>query len=228
MICPRCRQFTPDEGFACIQCGAAVQRANPAASAERASSGRHVSRSFFRPWMLAVLALVALLGYVAYGRLNRSHAANAFAPGAELAVENYLARGRTTIVDFYSDYCPPCRKMAPLLARRAKFLFDDISRNSLEYGPLAELSSCYCLARVGGAAEAGRSARQAFARLQERARGDFMTRLWLFYDAYVYGRIMDEAGDRAEAARGFRACIAANPHTELAARARRRLGQAAE
>jgi len=111
---------------------------------------------------------------------------------------------------------------------RAKFLFDDISRNSLEYGPLAELSSCYCLARVGGAAEAGRSARQAFARLQERARGDFMTRLWLFYDAYVYGRIMDEAGDRAEAARGFRACVAANPHTELAARARRRLGMSTE
>ncbi len=138
MICPRCRQFTPDEGFACIQCGAAVQRANPTASAERASSGRPVSRSFFRPWMLAVLALVALLGYVAYGRLNRSHAANAFAPGAELAVENYLAKGRTTIVDFYSDYCPPCRKMAPLLARLAKKRPDlavvklDINRKGVE------------------------------------------------------------------------------------------------
>ncbi len=120
MICPRCRQFTPDEGFACIQCGTPVQKVRPAAGAERVSPSGAGSRSFFRSWMLAVLALVALLGYVAYGRLNRSHAANAFAPGAELAVEDYLARGRTTIVDFYSDYCPPCRKMSPLLAKLAK------------------------------------------------------------------------------------------------------------
>ena len=47
--------------------------------------------------------------------------------------------------------------------------------------------------------------------------------MWLFYDAYVYGRTMEIAGDRAEAARGYRACIEANPHTELAGRSRQRL-----
>lgn len=111
---------------------------------------------------------------------------------------------------------------------RAEFLFDDISRNSLEYGHLAELSSCYYLARAGDAAEAGRSARLAFTRLRQRARGDVMTRLWLFYDAYVYALTMELANDRGEAARGYRACVAANPYTELAARSRRRLGQPAE
>ena len=50
-----------------------------------------------------------------------------------------------------------------------------------------------------------------------------MTRLWLFYDAYVYGCTMELAGDLAEAARGYRACIEANPHAELAARSRQRL-----
>jgi tetratricopeptide (TPR) repeat protein len=106
---------------------------------------------------------------------------------------------------------------------RAKFLFDDIFRNSLEFGHLAELSRWYLLAREGRAAEARQNASEAFTHLQARARGDFMTRLWLFYDAYVFGRTMELAGDRAEAARGYRACIEANPHAELAARSRQSL-----
>ncbi len=106
---------------------------------------------------------------------------------------------------------------------RAKFLFEDIFRNSLEYGHLAEISHGYLLARKGTNAEMQEAVREAFMRLQERARGDFMTRLWLFYDAYIYGRTMDLAGDRGEALRGYRACIAANPHTELAERSRQRL-----
>jgi serine/threonine protein kinase/tetratricopeptide (TPR) repeat protein len=106
---------------------------------------------------------------------------------------------------------------------RAKFLFDDIFRNSLEFGHLAELSTWYLLAREGRGAEARQNAREAFTHLQARARGDFMTRLWLFYDAYVFGRTMDLVGDRAEAARGYRACIEANPHAELAARSRQSL-----
>jgi serine/threonine protein kinase/tetratricopeptide (TPR) repeat protein len=106
---------------------------------------------------------------------------------------------------------------------RANFLISDISRNSLEYGHLAEVSACYFLARSGRAGEAVRSAREAFARLREQAQGDFMTRLWLFYDAYVYGLTMELAGDRREAEAGYRACIEANPHAELAARSRLRL-----
>ncbi len=50
-----------------------------------------------------------------------------------------------------------------------------------------------------------------------------MTRFWLFYDAYVFARTMDLAGDSGGAARGYRACVEANPHTELAERSRQRL-----
>jgi hypothetical protein len=107
--------------------------------------------------------------------------------------------------------------------KRAKFLFDDIFRNSLEFGHLAEISTYYLLAREGKSAEARQNASEAFDRLRAQSRGDFMTRLWLFYDAYVFGRTMELAGDRAEAARGYRACIEANPHAELAARSRQSL-----
>jgi tetratricopeptide (TPR) repeat protein len=106
---------------------------------------------------------------------------------------------------------------------RAKFLFEDIFRNSLEYGHLAEISTWYLLARQGRVSEARQNASEAFARLQARARGDFMTRLWLFYDAYVFARTMDLAGDSGGAAPGYRACVEANPHTDLAARSRLRL-----
>ena len=60
---------------------------------------------------------------------------------------------------------------------RARFLFEDIFRNSLEYGHLAEISTCYFLARSGRTTEAAKAAREAFTRLQARARGDFMARL---------------------------------------------------
>jgi tRNA A-37 threonylcarbamoyl transferase component Bud32/tetratricopeptide (TPR) repeat protein len=121
-----------------------------------------------------------------------------------------LLLGRTLLLDFTDE-------------RRARFLFEDIFRNSLEYGHLAEISTCYFLARAGRTTEAAKAAREAFSRLQARARGEFMTHLWLFYDAYVYGRTMEIANDRAEAARGYRACIEANPHTGLANHSRQRL-----
>lgn len=106
---------------------------------------------------------------------------------------------------------------------KARFLFEDLQRNSLEYGHLAELSACYFLARSGQHAEAARSAREAFTRLRERSRGDFMARIWLFYDAYVYALTQELAGDRRQAESGYRACVEANPHSDLARRARERL-----
>ncbi len=144
---------------------------------------------------------------------------------ASLALLRELEKRPLDVVDL--------RELRLLLARallldltdneRAKFLFDDISRNSLVFGHLAEMSSYYYLARNGRAGEVGRDAPPAFDRLVTKARGDFMTRLWLFYDAYVFGCTMELAGKRSDAARGFRACITANPGTELAARSRQRL-----
>ena len=75
-----------------------------------------------------------------------------------------LLLGRALLLDFSEE-------------PRAKFLFEDIFRNSLEYGHLAEISTCYFLARSGRTTEAAKAAREAFTRLQARARGDFMTRL---------------------------------------------------
>jgi thiol-disulfide isomerase/thioredoxin len=37
--------------------------------------------------------------------------------GQEVALADYLVTGKTTIVDFYSEFCPPCREIAPSLAK---------------------------------------------------------------------------------------------------------------
>ena len=42
---------------------------------------------------------------------------NSANPGEEINIDYYVQEGKTTIFDFYSDYCPPCRKISPLLER---------------------------------------------------------------------------------------------------------------
>lgn len=39
------------------------------------------------------------------------------AQGQEIDITQHLDRGRITIVDFYSEYCGPCRRIAPYLLK---------------------------------------------------------------------------------------------------------------
>ncbi len=48
-------------------------------------------------------------------KLIRSHI-----PGEEIDIERLVQRGKTTIFDFYSEYCGPCRRISPLLERLDK------------------------------------------------------------------------------------------------------------
>lgn len=38
-------------------------------------------------------------------------------PGYPVSLNPHLVKGRYTIVEFYSDHCPPCREIGPLLGR---------------------------------------------------------------------------------------------------------------
>ncbi|MCU0276513.1 MAG: thioredoxin family protein [Acidobacteria bacterium] len=120
MVCPNCNQFTPDQNYKCIHCGAVTAKKEQFFDPDKVSPLRQDAPSAVRPWMVAILGLLALLGYLAYTRLNRSHAVNAFQPGAELAITAHLQKGKVNIVDFYSDYCPPCKKISPLLVKLGK------------------------------------------------------------------------------------------------------------
>lgn len=115
MICPNCRQFTPDQGFKCMHCNSVLQKKDPYSSQDPAAMQRNENRSFLKPWMLLPLVLLAILGYLFLAQKGRSYAVNAYDPGAELEIDTLLQKGKTNIVDFYSDYCPPCKKISPLL-----------------------------------------------------------------------------------------------------------------
>jgi thiol-disulfide isomerase/thioredoxin len=45
--------------------------------------------------------------------------ANRSNPGQTLEVKSLAVRGKTTLIDFYSPYCPPCVRMAPVIAQLA-------------------------------------------------------------------------------------------------------------
>ncbi|MCK5057000.1 MAG: thioredoxin family protein [Candidatus Aminicenantes bacterium] len=44
-------------------------------------------------------------------------AVNTDNPGEKINLEDYLKAGKTNIVDFYSNFCPPCRQISPLLSK---------------------------------------------------------------------------------------------------------------
>lgn len=42
--------------------------------------------------------------------------ANKSNPGQPVDIKKFVKPGQTTIIDMYSKYCPPCEKLAPILA----------------------------------------------------------------------------------------------------------------
>ncbi|HTO02600.1 MAG TPA: thioredoxin family protein [Opitutus sp.] len=66
----------------------------------------------------SILSLaVFAIGFVAVAEAARTKPAKPehIARGAEVKITDYLVPGKTTIFDFTSQYCPPCRAVAPHL-----------------------------------------------------------------------------------------------------------------
>jgi thiol-disulfide isomerase/thioredoxin len=130
-----------------MQCGAIIKKPGPEAGIEGFPVARP-EKHFFKLWMLVPLALLGVLAYLFFAQQNKIQAINAFNPGAEFDVESYLQKGKINIVDFYSDYCPPCRKISPLLKKLDQQRQDlvvlavDINRKGVKsidfFSPLAQ------------------------------------------------------------------------------------------
>ena len=68
--------------------------------------------------VLAALLSLALVSSGAWaGALADANAGN---PGQTLDVKSLLVKGKTTLIDFYSPFCPPCVRLAPLMAQLAE------------------------------------------------------------------------------------------------------------
>jgi thiol-disulfide isomerase/thioredoxin len=85
---------------------------------------RHYLRIMARPrnasrWPL-VLAVLLSLGLASSGAwAGGVVAANADHGGQTLAVKSLPVQGKTTLVDFYSPFCPPCVRLAPIMRKLA-------------------------------------------------------------------------------------------------------------
>ena len=105
---------------------------------------------------------------------------------------------------------------------RCRFYFNDLFQYSRQRKHMAKVSLAWMSDNVNSG-EILKLADDGLSEMIRRSRGDVETRFWLFYDAYVYGRLMEKAGRKAEAMRGYRLCVDSAPYSQLASLARQKL-----
>jgi thiol-disulfide isomerase/thioredoxin len=85
---------------------------------------RHYVKAMARPVKFfrrsLVLAAILSLGLLVSGAwAGAGTDANAGNGGETLDLNSLLTPGKTTLIDFYSPYCPPCVRLAPLMQKLA-------------------------------------------------------------------------------------------------------------
>jgi thiol-disulfide isomerase/thioredoxin len=80
-----------------------------------------MSRAYKSLALLPVLAAFLALALGSSGAWAGAVAdVNPNNPGETLDLNSLLVKGKTTVIDFYSPFCPPCVRLAPLMAKLAK------------------------------------------------------------------------------------------------------------
>jgi thiol-disulfide isomerase/thioredoxin len=69
------------------------------------------------PLLAALLVLAFFSSGAVAGTLLDANPNN---PGQTLDVKSLLVKGKTTLIDFYSPFCPPCVRLAPIMEKLAK------------------------------------------------------------------------------------------------------------
>lgn len=60
------------------------------------------------------LAAASLVGHAGPHRVI-----NASSPGQEIDIKRFLVKGKINVFDFYSEFCPPCKRISPYLEQLA-------------------------------------------------------------------------------------------------------------
>jgi thiol-disulfide isomerase/thioredoxin len=71
------------------------------------------------PGFLALTVLLSLAVVSSGAWAGPGADANHRNPGQPLDLKSLLVRGKTTLIDFHSPFCPPCVQLAPIIAKLA-------------------------------------------------------------------------------------------------------------
>ena len=127
MYCPKCNFFA-NNTLICVNCGQKFpQRRKP----KRARSGTNdYANCSYMKVILILLLVGAFYGlYTKYFKpgdftsagfssgIYTTRALPSYMIDGSINLEKRIVKGRTNIIDFYSEYCPPCKKIAPFLKK---------------------------------------------------------------------------------------------------------------
>jgi thiol-disulfide isomerase/thioredoxin len=137
MICPHCNENAPDTNYKCPHCGQVLKSAiTPADFRKKPSKRLHINPNLVILFIIVVG--VAVLIYAAFFKGKGSNKSNMNStistttrgeapsvgyvinkenPGEEIDVRKFVQPDKTTIFDFYSEYCGPCQRISPMLMR---------------------------------------------------------------------------------------------------------------
>lgn len=93
--------------------------------------------SFPQPLVFLLCSLVLTVPALAAGKQTKGNKPLSISQGSEVALTDFLVTGKTTVFDFTSVYCPPCRAYAePLLIlhqQRGDLAVVKVDINRVEY-----------------------------------------------------------------------------------------------
>lgn len=115
MHCPNCDMFSTDP-VTCSHCGKPI----PVVATSQQSHSRPVrsasSGGGSGKWLVGLVAVVAI-AVVAMMMMGGSGPIPAYMDEGPVTLSDRIEPGKINIVDMYSEYCPPCRQIAPWLEK---------------------------------------------------------------------------------------------------------------
>ncbi len=111
MHCPNCDMYSQDP-VTCSHCGTRLPEAVTQPHAVRETR----SRSSITP-VFVILALIVVAAAAWWMVSGTGGAIPAYMNEGPVVLSEQIVPGQTNIVDMYSEYCPPCRQIAPYLKK---------------------------------------------------------------------------------------------------------------
>jgi thiol-disulfide isomerase/thioredoxin len=124
MKCPKCQETAPDNNYKCPHCGEVLIPDFEFHQSHPVSADKKSPMLTYSILIIMVVGLL-IIGYLMMGRKSQntipmnSRDSNlmGFQPGEMTDIKELIQPGKTTIFDFYSDYCGPCKRISPRLQK---------------------------------------------------------------------------------------------------------------